>query len=56
MSKFFDTMAVLLNPAVEKFANAKILKSHKQQFNMSDGTRIRVTITKLKDRKQKDGE
>lgn len=49
MSKFFDNMVELLNPAVEKFANAKILKSHKQTFNMNDGSRIRVTIIKLKD-------
>lgn len=47
-STFFTSMAELLNGAVEKFANAKILRSHRQTFNMSDGSKIRVTITKLK--------
>lgn len=47
MSEFFDNMAKLLNGAVERFANAKILKKHIQQFNMNDGSKIRVIITKL---------
>lgn len=43
----FEHTAELLKEPVEYIANKRIIKKHVQEFNMSNGDRFRVTISKL---------
>lgn len=46
-NNLFTYMGELLKEPVEHIANTKIIKKHVQQFNMSNGDKFRVTISKL---------
>ena len=43
----FEHVAEMLKEPVEYIVNKKILKKYIQEFNMSNGDRFRVTISKL---------